>query len=89
MKAAASENKKVNTKCFRGTANDLLDLYKKVPKGLLVEIQKYNATCKKNFKARTVFVGMFYQRKNNFVLTFVYVRSVLEYHSQLSIKACC
>jgi len=48
MKAAASENKKVNIKCFRVTANDLLGLYRKVPKDPLVEIQKYNTTCNKS-----------------------------------------
>ena len=61
MKAAASENKKVNTKCFRGKSNDLLDLYKKVPKDPLVQSQKCNIT----FKKVAAFLGMFYQGKNS------------------------
>lgn len=61
MKAAASKNEKVNTKCFRGTPNDLLHLYKKVPKYPLVQHQKYHIT----FKKVTAFVGMFCQGKNS------------------------
>lgn len=60
MKAAASENKKVNIKCFRGTPNDLLDLYKKVPKDPLVQSQKYIT-----FKNVSALVGKFYQGKNS------------------------
>lgn len=44
MKAAASENKNVNIKWFRGTPNDLLDLYEKVLKDPLVQSQKSNLT---------------------------------------------
>lgn len=44
MKAAASENKNVNIKWFRGTPNDLLDLYGEVLKDPLVQSQKSNLT---------------------------------------------
>lgn len=61
MKAAASENEKVNAKRFRRTADDLLHLHKKVLKYPLVQHQKYHIT----FKKVTAFVGMFCQGKNS------------------------
>lgn len=70
MKAAASENEKVNIKCFRGTPNDLLDLYKKVSKDPLVRSQKY-VIVTRAFKTVATFVGMFYQGKSRFFLTFL------------------
>lgn len=52
-------------KCFRGTPNDLLDLYKKVPKDPLVQSQKY-VIVTRAFKTVVAFVGMFYQGNNRF-----------------------
>lgn len=61
MRAAASENKNVNIKWFRGTPNDLLDLYRKVLKDPLVQSQKSSIT----FQSVAPFVGVFYQGMNS------------------------